>query len=160
MRRGTGAVRLIALFALLIPLRSFSEDRTLRDWARYSVLTPAGPEEPPPDVFRKVKRLLWAVHKVAKGEYSAYYLAKLYGTTVMSLQTTNHDELYLLGNGRRVVVHNREGELYEVKKDSETLDRVVAKFKAGTQERRQFKEWVVKANNLPGYALLDRKSVV
>jgi len=127
----------------------------LRDWARYSVLTPAGPEEPQPEVFRKVKRLLWAVHKVAKGEYSASYLAKLYGTTVMSLQTTNHDELYLLGNGRRIVVHNREGELYEVRKDSETLDHIVAKFKEGAQSRRQFKEWIVQANGLPGYALLD-----
>ena len=36
------------------------------------MLTPAGPEEPSPETFRKVKRLLWSPHKVAKGEYSRF----------------------------------------------------------------------------------------
>ena len=103
----------------------------LHDWSRFSVLTPAGPEEPQPEVFRKLKRLVWATHKVSKGEYSSSYVAKLYGTTVMSLQATNHDELYLLGSGRKLVVHNKDGMLYEVKKDSETLGHIVARFKRG-----------------------------
>ncbi|MCX5795669.1 MAG: M23 family metallopeptidase [Elusimicrobia bacterium] len=127
----------------------------LRDWSRYSVLTPAGPEEPQPETFRKVKRLLWVSHKVNKGEYSASYLAKLYGTTVASLQATNRDELYLFGSGRKLVVHNKDGMLYEVRKDTETLSGIVAKFKGGGQQARQFREWVVKANGLPGYAILD-----
>jgi murein DD-endopeptidase MepM/ murein hydrolase activator NlpD len=126
----------------------------LRDWARFSVLTPAGPDEPRPEVFRKLKRLVWTTHKVSKGEYSSFYLAKLYGTTVMSLQATNRDELYLLGSGRRLVVHNKDGMLYEVKRDSETLSHIVARYKQGATERRQFREWVVKANDLPGGALL------
>jgi murein DD-endopeptidase MepM/ murein hydrolase activator NlpD len=128
---------------------------SLRDWARFSVLTPAGPEAPDPEALRRAKRLLWTTHKVGKGEYSASQIARLYGTTLMSLQATNRDELYLLGRGRRLVVHNKEGLLYEVRKDTETLDGIVARYKAGQTERRQFKEWVVKANGLPGYALID-----
>jgi murein DD-endopeptidase MepM/ murein hydrolase activator NlpD len=126
----------------------------LRDWSRFSVLTPAGPEEPKPEVFRKIQRLLWSTHKVVRGEYKDY-LAKLYGTTPMSLQATNGDELYLLGGGRRLVVHNKEGKLYEVKKDSETLSHIVARnYQGGATQRRQFREWVVKANALPAGALL------
>jgi murein DD-endopeptidase MepM/ murein hydrolase activator NlpD len=149
----------LAALALLLPVcapAASGAAASARDWARFSVLTPAGPEEPDASVLRTVKRLLWAVHKVGKDETSAGRLAKLYGTTVMSLQTTNNDELYYsLRAGRRLVVHNRDGMLYEVKKDSETLDHIVARFKRGAQQTRQFKEWVVKANNLPGYALLD-----
>ena len=148
----------LLLFALLHPVYSSAQSlspASLRDFSRYSVLTPAGPEEPKPEAFRKIKRLLWSAHRVAKGEYSAAYLAKLYGTTVMSLQATNHDELYLLGNGRRLMVHNKDGLLYEVRKDTETLNHIVANFKGGGQQARQFREWVVKANDLPGYAVLD-----
>jgi len=127
----------------------------MRDFSRFSVLTPAGPEEPKPEVLRKAKRLLWVTHKVGKGEYSASYLAKLYGTTLASLQATNRDELYLLGNGRKLVVHNKDGLLYEVRKDTETLSGIVARFKGGGQQARQFREWVVQANGLPGYAIID-----
>ncbi|MBI5239202.1 MAG: M23 family metallopeptidase [Elusimicrobia bacterium] len=126
---------------------------SLRSWARFSVLTPAGPEAPKPEVLRQVNRLLWATHKVVKGEYSAAQIARLYGTTLMSLQSTNRDELYLLP--RYLTVLNKEGLLYEVRKDTETLDGIVARFKIGQTERRQLKEWVVKANGLPGYALID-----
>ncbi|MEK7858980.1 MAG: M23 family metallopeptidase [Elusimicrobiota bacterium] len=124
------------------------------DWARFSVLTPAGPEEPDPAVFTRVKRLLYADHKVAKGEYSAWHLAKNYGTTAMSLQTTNNDELILLYPGKKVVVHNKEGLLYEVKKDSETLERIVSKFHRDPREAQKFRESVVLVNRLPGSALL------
>ena len=147
----------LALLFLLRPVSLRSQTpaaSNLRAWSRFSVLTPAGPEEPNPDVFRKIKRLLWATHKVGKGEYSTYYVAKLYGTTVASLQATNRDELYLIGGGRRLVVHNKDGMLYEVKKDSETLSHIVAKYKEGATQRRQFREWVVKANALPGSALV------
>ncbi len=126
---------------------------SLRDWSRFSVLTPAGPEHPPAEALRRSKRLLWTTHKVAKGEYSAAQIAKLYGTTLISLQSTNRDELYLLP--RHLTVLNKEGLLYEVRKDTETLDGIVARFKIGQTERRQLKEWVIKANGLPGYAVLD-----
>lgn len=125
------------------------------DFARYSVLTPSGPEEPDPQVFAKIKRLVYASHKVQKGEYSAFNLAKTYNTTSMSLQTTNNDELILLYPGKRVTVHNKDGMLYEVKKGSETLDAIVNRFKRGPAERKAFKESVVIANKLPGSALLD-----
>jgi murein DD-endopeptidase MepM/ murein hydrolase activator NlpD len=153
MRRGVG----LALLSIALPacLRAQTPAAVnLHDWSRFSVLTPAGPNEPAPEVFRKLKRLVWATHKVAKQEYSASYVAKLYGTTVMSLQSTNRDELYLLGSGRKLVVHNKEGMLYEVKNDSETLSHIVARYKEGETQRRQFREWVVKANALPAAALV------
>jgi hypothetical protein len=112
----------------------------LQEWSRYSVLTPAGPSEPSPDVFQKIKRLIWAEHRVARGEYSAALVAKRYHTTVASLQATNRDELYLFSSGRRLVVHNQDGVLYEVKKDSETLDRVVSRYERDRNRARRFKE--------------------
>jgi murein DD-endopeptidase MepM/ murein hydrolase activator NlpD len=44
--------------------------------------------------------------------------------------------------------------LYQVAKDSETLDRIVARFKGRGKQAQEFKGWVVKANDLPAYALL------
>ncbi len=126
------------------------------DFARYSVLTPAGPDEPDPAVFNRLNRLVYTVHKVRKGEYSLNQLAKEYHTNTMSLQTTNNDELLILNPGRKVVVHNRDGQLYEVKKDSETLEQIVAKFYGGDAKRRaQAKELLVLTNKLPGAALVN-----
>ncbi|MDD5658045.1 MAG: M23 family metallopeptidase, partial [Elusimicrobia bacterium] len=126
----------------------------LREWERFSVLTPAGPEEPSPDTFQKIKRLVWAEHKVQRGEYSAALLAKRYRTTVASLQATNRDELYIFGPGRKLVVLNQSGLLYQVRKDAETLDQVVAHYERDPGRARKLKEWVVRANLLPGSALL------
>ena len=125
-----------------------------RDWNRYSVLTPAGPEEPAPEVFRKIRRLVFAEHKVAKGQYSAGQLANLYGTTMMSLQATNNEELLVLYPGKKVMVHNKVGELYEVKKTTESLNAIVAKFHRERRPALVFKESIVVANKLPGSALL------
>lgn len=124
------------------------------EWARYSVLTPAGPAEPAPEVFTKLKGLVYAEHKVAKEEYSAWQLAKRYGTTAMSLQTTNNDELILLYAGKKIVVHNKDGLLYEVRKDSETLDQIVGKYRHDKEGARKFKESVILANNLPGSSFI------
>ncbi len=124
------------------------------DWERYSVLTPAGPEEPRPEVFHKIKRLLWTEHKVGRNEYRES-LAKLYRTTVPSLQTTNNDELYICGTGRKLIVHNQDGRLYEVRKDSETLGHVLARFESDAKRRQQLRGWVVKANALPGSSLIE-----
>lgn len=125
------------------------------DFARYSVLTPSGPPEPDPEVFKKIKSLVYAEHKVQKGEYSAWHLAKTYNTTAMSLQTTNNDELILLYPGKKVTVHNKDGLLYEVKKGSETLDAIVNRFRRDAKERKALKDSVIIVNKLPGSALLQ-----
>src|SRR5438270_1294050 len=125
------------------------------DFTRYSVLTPAGPDEPDPQLFAKLRRLVYGEHRVKKGEYSAYQLAKTFNTTPMSLQTTNNDELLILNPGRRLVVHNKDGQLYEVRKATETLDQIVAKYHRDRAGAVKFKEAVVYANSLPGGALIN-----
>ena len=125
------------------------------DFERFSVLTPPGPERPAPEVVRTLKRLVWAEHVVAKGETNAASIAKAYGTTLMSLQTTNNDELLLINPGRKLMVHNKNGQLYEVKKSSETLDRIIARVHRNKEQAMKFKQLVVAANNLPGNALLS-----
>ena len=124
------------------------------DFERFSVLTAPGPEEPNPEVLAKSRRLLYGEHRLQKGENNAATLAKAYGTTLGAMQATNNNEFVLLYPGMRMTVLNRDGQLYEVHKASETLDGVIAKFKVGIEERRKFKELVVRANNLPGIALL------
>ena len=125
-----------------------------QDFERFSVLTAPGPEEVPAEVLAKSRRLLYAEHRVQRGENSASALAKAYGTTLGAMQATNNNEFVLMYPGMRMTVLNRDGQLYEVHKASETLDQVVAKFRGGAEERRKFKELLVRANNLPGIALL------
>jgi murein DD-endopeptidase MepM/ murein hydrolase activator NlpD len=125
-----------------------------QDFERFSVLTSPGPDEVSPEVLAKSRRLLYAEHRVQRGENSAAALAKTYGTTLGAMQSTNNNEFALMFPGMRMTVLNRDGELYEVHKDSETLDSVVARFQRGAEERRKFKELLVRANNLPGIALL------
>ena len=55
VRRG-GAALLLLLSATLSAQVPAAVN--LRVWSRFSVLTPAGPEEPKPEVFRQIKRLL------------------------------------------------------------------------------------------------------
>ena len=121
---------------------------------RFSVLTPPGPDEPRPELLAKSRRLMYAQHRVQKGEAWIGNLAKSYGSTLSAFQATNNDEFVLMYPGMRMIVHNHDGQLYEVRKDSETLDAIVARFKVGAEERLKFKEVVVRANNLPGIALL------
>lgn len=145
----------LAVLAVIAARASAEPDfLTPRDFARYSVLTDAGPEEAEPAALAGSRRLLYAEHRVKKGEYNSTAMAKSYGTTLSALQATNSNELVLMYPGMKLVVQNREGQLYEVRKDSETLDQVVAHFKTGADARRQFKELVVRANNYPGIALL------
>ncbi|HAM34652.1 MAG TPA: hypothetical protein DEB40_02900 [Elusimicrobia bacterium] len=149
-----GAAAALPLLALLAGAAS-TPAGTLQYWARFSVLTPAGPDEPAADVFRRLRRLVWSEHKVVRGEYSAWHLARAYRTTAASLQATNNDELYILNPGRRLVVHNQDGMLYEVKRASETLERIVSRYHKEPKPAQRFREWVVKANELPGYALIE-----
>ncbi|MBI4062092.1 MAG: M23 family metallopeptidase [Elusimicrobia bacterium] len=122
---------------------------------RFSVLTASGPDEPRPEVMAKSRRLMYAEHRVLKGEAWIGSLAKRYGSTLGAFQATNNNEFMLMYPGMRMTVLNRDGQLYEVRRDSETLDAIVAKFKVGAEERRAFKELVVRANNFPGIALLQ-----
>lgn len=121
---------------------------------RFSVLTPPGPDEVDPTVLARSRRVLYAEHRVQKGEGNAAALAKRYGSTLAALQATNNNEFVLMYPGLRMTVTNRDGQLFEVRKASETLDAVVARFKSGAEERRRFKELIVQVNHLPGIALL------
>jgi len=92
---------------------------------------------------------------VKKGEGWIGNLAKNYGSNLAAFQATNNNEFVLMYPGMRMTVFNGDGLLYEVRKSSETLDTIVAKFKAGAEERRKFKEAVVRANSFPGIAFLE-----
>jgi murein DD-endopeptidase MepM/ murein hydrolase activator NlpD len=124
------------------------------DFERFSVLTQAGSEEPRPALFAKSRRLLYAERRVQKGEYWAGATAKAYGTTLNALQATNDNEFAFMYPGLRMTVLNRDGKLYVVKKTTETLDQVVARFQKDKEGARKLKEIVVRVNNLPGVALL------
>ena len=148
----------LSLVLLLAPARAAvisSGSPEARAFERFSVLTPPGPDEPRPEVLAKSRRLLYAEHKIQKNEGWIGNLAKSYGAPLSALQSTNNNEFVLTYPGMRLTVLNRDGQLYEVRKDSETLDTVVAKFKVGADERRKFKEVLVRANNFPGIALLE-----
>jgi murein DD-endopeptidase MepM/ murein hydrolase activator NlpD len=122
---------------------------------RFSVLTPSGPDEPRPEILAKSRRLMYAEHRVQKGDGWIGNMAKSYGSTLAAFQATNNNEYVLMYPGMRMTVLNRDGQLYEVRKDSETLDAIIAKFKVGKEERKNFKEVVVRANGYPGVALLE-----
>ena len=122
---------------------------------RFSLLTPAGPDEPRPEVLAGAKRVLWAEHRVLKGEYWAGSVAKKYGTTLQALQATNGNEYYVMLPGQRMTVLNRDGKLYEVRKAGETLDSVVARFRSQSREPAKLKEAIVRVNDLPGVAMLE-----
>ncbi|MBI5209394.1 MAG: M23 family metallopeptidase [Elusimicrobia bacterium] len=145
-----GAALLLAWAARESAARTTSQS----EWERFSVLTPAGPEEPSPEVFRLVKRLIYAEHKIVKGEYSAWHLAKAYGTTAMALQSTRGDEMIILYPGMKVMVHNKDGMLYQVKGERETLEGVIARFQPDPHAARKFKEAVIQANSFPASAML------
>jgi murein DD-endopeptidase MepM/ murein hydrolase activator NlpD len=146
------------LLLLVLPARSAviaSGSPDAVAFQRFSVLTPPGPDEPRPEVLARSRRLMFAEHRVKKGEGWIGNLAKNYGSNLASLQATNNNEFVLMFPGMRMTVFNGDGLLYEVRRSSETLDTIVAKFKSGAEERRKFKEAVIKANSFPGIALLE-----
>ena len=123
------------------------------DWGRFSVLTPPGPAEPSPEIFRKLVKLVYVAHRVKRGEY-VQKLARDYGTTVESLQATNDNELLYPSPGMKIVVYNRTGQLYEVRKAGETLGQIIRRFHGERGRALQFKQSIVRANDLPGSALI------
>ncbi len=149
---------LLLLLALGAPARAAvitSGSAQAVAFERFSVLTPPGPDEANPEVLAKSRRLLYGEHRVRKGEPWVGNVAKSYGSNLASFQATNNNEFVLMYPGMRMTVYNGDGQLYEVRKDSETLDAIVAKLKSGADERRKYKEIVVKANNFSGVALLE-----
>lgn len=156
MRLGVWAVALCA-FALAAATVASVPAVAPYDWSRYSVLTAAGPDEPAPEVMRALHRLAWTQHRITKGEQNAFTIAKKYGTTTGSLQATNSDELYILGLGRKLMVYNRVGELYEVRKDSESFVHIANRFcGAGNSRARQAcEEGIIIANRFSGSLMIN-----
>ena len=123
------------------------------DYARFSVLTPVGPAEPPAEAFRGISRLMNARHKVLKGE-DIRTIAVNYGTDVRSLQSTNNNEFIFLSKGGYIRVHNGRGYLYEVAADAETLEGIARRFKPKGTDLKDFKAAVIRDNGLPAVAML------
>lgn len=124
------------------------------DYARFSVLTPAGPSEPTAEAFRGIPRFIHARHKVLKGE-DIRMIAANYGTDVRSLQSTNNNEFIFISKGGFIRVHNGRGFLYEAGVDGETLDGIVRRFKPKETDLKDFKAAVIKDNELPAVAMLS-----
>lgn len=117
-------------------------------YARFSVLTPPGPREPSPEVFRKVPRLIHARHKVLKGE-DVRSIASAYGTDVRSLQSTNSNEFIFMSRGGYIRVHNGKGLLYEVSRNGETFDGIARRYLGKGRDLKAFKADIVEDNGLP-----------
>ena len=126
-------------------------------YARFSVLTPPGPKEVPPEAFRGIPRLIHTRHKVAKGD-NVRDLASAYGTDVRSLQSTNGNEFIFMRRGGYIRVHNGKGLLYETTADGETLNGITRRYLRKGMDLRAFKSAVVEENSLPPSALLVNHS--
>jgi murein DD-endopeptidase MepM/ murein hydrolase activator NlpD len=122
-------------------------------YARFSVMTPPGPAEPPSEAFRRIPRLIHARHKVAKGE-DIRSIASAYGTDLRSLQSTNSNEFVFMSRGGYIRVHNGRGLLYEVSVVGETLNGVARRYCGKGRDLRAFKAEIVEDNGLPPSALL------
>lgn len=93
-------------------------------------------------IIRQLDRLVVIEHTY-KTTDSLNKIAKMYGTDVNSIRSTNYIEAVgLLYNGKRLIVHNKKGVLYKLSK-RETLDTVAKKFKRS-------KEVLLLVNNKPG----------
>src|SRR5579863_8676360 len=90
---------LIGAFAFLARTAARGAPLLVGDWARYSVLTPAGPAEPSSDVLKRLHPLVWVEHKIQPNEWNIWKLAKNYGTSVPALQATNNNELIFINPG-------------------------------------------------------------
>jgi murein DD-endopeptidase MepM/ murein hydrolase activator NlpD len=125
-------------------------------YSRFSVLTPAGPAEPPPEAFRLIPRLIQARHKVLKGE-NVRSIASAYGTDIRSLQSTNANEFIFMSRGGVIRVHNGKGLLYEVSANGETLNSIASRYCGKGRDLKAFKSEIVADNGLPPSALLTNQ---
>jgi len=151
-------VLLAAVGSSAISEPALAVEPAAHEWARYSVLVPAGPSEPSPDTFRRLEGLVYATHKVRLEDRHVWAIARAYGTTAASLQSTNGEDLIILPPGRAIRVFNKTGMLYEVQggRDGrgETLEDVLSRFTRHPRTMQKLREKVIVGNRLPGTAFL------
>lgn len=124
------------------------------DHARFSVLTPAGPESPDPEAFRALDRLVHARHRIGPSD-TIGGIAGTYGADARALKSTNHNEFIFMRRGGYIRVHNGDGYLYEVSQDGETLNGVTSRHRRKGTDLKEFRADVVRANRLPPSSLVS-----
>jgi murein DD-endopeptidase MepM/ murein hydrolase activator NlpD len=118
-----------------------------QEWSRYSVWTQAGPAEPNPQACRALDVLIQTKHQVSSRD-NINSIAKEYGTTVKSLQSTNQNEFIVMRPGGYIRVMNKTGFLYEVTAKAEKLGSILDRYFHGG-DRDEFRRKVIDENNLP-----------
>ncbi|KAF0125049.1 MAG: metalloendopeptidase-like membrane protein [Elusimicrobia bacterium] len=124
------------------------------DYARFSVLTPAGPAAPEPEVFKALDRVVHARHRIGPSE-TIGAIAALYGTDVKALRSTNHNEFIFMRRGGHIRVHNGNGYLHEVTQDGETLNGVTSRYRRSGPDHGGLRADVVRVNRLPPSSLVS-----
>lgn len=163
------ALLLLAVFAAHAQVVSYRQDWalfSLREAAWKTFLRPAGREDeaaPKAEELKKIERFVWARHKV-KATDNVWKLAMNYGTSVESLQSSNGGELIWMKPGTDILVLNRRGTLHQVKlkKDEtpETLQDIAGFYKKDEAGREKLMAEMVKANDLPAYALMGNFELI
>jgi murein DD-endopeptidase MepM/ murein hydrolase activator NlpD len=151
-----GGILLAAPAVLTAPARSTSLEFPGRNAPAFSesyLLTadpyPASPE---PDAFRRLGQmglLVVGPYMVRPGDTLAS-IANKFGSETIFIRSTNRLQSIYAPTGRRLIVHNGKGMLHqvrEIKGRPETLEEI-ARREGTTPEE------IVKANRLPGVALL------
>ncbi|MBI4656831.1 MAG: M23 family metallopeptidase [Elusimicrobia bacterium] len=144
---------IIAIFVVFLSAQIQKTAAPPLDYARFSVLTPAGPEQPVPEIFRKLKKIIHTRHKIGIAD-NTQNIAARYGTDVRSLQGTNFNEFIFMKRGGWIRVHNGKGVLYETASDKETLDSIARQFKRSRDGIEKLKQEIVRVNGLPPSMLL------
>ncbi|MFA5160735.1 MAG: M23 family metallopeptidase [Elusimicrobiales bacterium] len=120
-------------------------------WARYSVWTQAGPPSPSAETYRALNCLVQGKHKISPRD-SINSIARVYGTDVRSLQSTNQNEFVVMRSGGYIRVMNKKGFLYESARE-ENLDSIVARYCKGG-DKAALKRKIIDENRLPPSAML------
>ncbi|MDT8286246.1 MAG: M23 family metallopeptidase [Elusimicrobiales bacterium] len=124
------------------------------DYARFSVLTPAGPAAPVPEAFKALDRVVHARHRIGPSDTISAIAAR-YGTDVNALRSTNHNEFIFMRRGGYIRVHNGDGYLYEVTQKGETLNGLTSRHRREGTDLGEFRAEVVRANRLPPSSLVS-----
>ncbi len=124
------------------------------DYARFSVLTPAGPEAPDPEAFKALDRVVHARHRIGPSD-TINSIALRYGADAKALQSTNHNEFIFMRRGGYIRVHNGSGYLHEVTHEGETLNGVTSRYRRKGSDPAEFRAEVVRINRLPPSSLVS-----
>jgi len=125
-----------------------------RGLARFSLTTSAGPAAPRPEAFR-LGKLVTGRYRT-DGRTGIAGLAAAYGTNVKSIQSTNRNEFIILRPGTLLRIHNKDGQLYEIRRNGQTLNGLLRAYKPGD---RQFRRLVVEQNGFPPSAIISDMSL-